>query len=104
MARPPAGTHNVATAADASDLDIAYRWNADDAVAAVDSDAKWGLSDNEARARLGRYGRNELEAETPVPRWRRFLAQFQDVLVLLLLAATAVSAGLWAFERDVALP
>ena len=47
---------------------------------------------------------NELAAEKPVPAWRRFLAQFQDVLVILLLVATAISAGLWAFERDAALP
>src|SRR5690606_17902735 len=33
-----------------------------------------------------------------------FLAQFQDVLVILLLIATAISAALWAIERDAALP
>ena len=50
------------------------------------------------------HGRNELAAEKPPPAWRRFLAQFQDVLVILLLVATAISAGLWAYERDAALP
>src|SRR5262249_19077547 len=49
-------------------------------------------------------GRNELAAEPPVPAWRRFLAQFRDVLVILLLIATVVSAVLWALERDTALP
>jgi P-type Ca2+ transporter type 2C len=39
-----------------------------------------------------------------VPGWRRFLSQFQDVLVILLLVATAVSVGLWFVERDTALP
>ena len=39
-----------------------------------------------------------------MPAWRRFLVQFQDVLVILLLVATAVSAALWAYERDAALP
>ena len=34
----------------------------------------------------------------------RFLAQFQDVLVILLLIATGISAGLWAYERDASLP
>ncbi|HYN10624.1 MAG TPA: S41 family peptidase [Vicinamibacterales bacterium] len=43
-------------------------------------------------------------AQQPVPAWRRFFAQFQNVLVILLLAATAISAGLWTFERDAALP
>ena len=54
--------------------------------------------------RLDRYGRNELTAEPPVPAWRRFLAQFQDVLVVLLLVATAISFGMWAYERDTTLP
>jgi Ca2+-transporting ATPase len=63
-----------------------------------------GLSSSEARARLERHGPNELAAEPPVPVWRRFAAQFQDVLVILLLAATAISAALWIYERDAALP
>lgn len=57
-----------------------------------------------AAYRLGRYGPNELETEKPVPAWRRFLAQFRDMLVILLLIATSVFVGLWAFERDSALP
>ena len=77
---------------------------AEDVVAALGSDAERGLTTQEAQARLGRYGRNELEAERPTPAWRRFLAQFQDVLVILLLVATAVSIGLWVYERDTALP
>ena len=60
--------------------------------------------DAEAQTRLARYGPNELVAEPPVPAWRRFLAQFQDVLVILLLIATAISVGLWLYERDTALP
>ncbi|MGH7559501.1 MAG: cation-translocating P-type ATPase, partial [Gemmatimonadales bacterium] len=40
----------------------------------------------------------------PVPAWRQFLAQFQNVLVILLLIATAISAALWLYERDSALP
>jgi Ca2+-transporting ATPase len=82
----------------------AYRASSADVVAALGTDARRGLSESEARARLERFGRNELAAEPPVPAWRRFLAQFQDVLVILLLVATAISAALWAYERDAALP
>ena len=39
-----------------------------------------------------------------MPGWRRFLSQFRDVLVILLLVATAVSVALWFVERDTALP
>jgi Ca2+-transporting ATPase len=45
-----------------------------------------------------------LSRQKPVPAWRKFLAQFEDVLVILLLIATLVSVGLWLFERDTALP
>jgi P-type Ca2+ transporter type 2C len=45
-----------------------------------------------------------LTAEKPVPAWRKFLAQFQDVLVILLLAASAISGVLWLYERESALP
>ncbi len=73
-------------------------------VAALRSDARQGLSHDEARVRLEQHGRNELAADPPVAAWRKFLAQFQDVLVILLLVATAISAGLWVYERDSALP
>jgi len=82
----------------------AYRQSVDEVLTALDADGRRGLSDGEARARLARYGPNELTAETPTPAWRKFLAQFQDVLVILLLVATAISAGLWMVERDSALP
>jgi Ca2+-transporting ATPase len=85
-------------------VSVAYRERIEDVVAALGSDAQRGLSDEEGRRRLQRDGRNELAAEKPIPAWRRFFAQFKDVLVLLLLAATAISVGLWALERDAALP
>jgi Ca2+-transporting ATPase len=81
-----------------------YQQRFEDVLAVLGTDARRGLSGEEARARLERHGRNELAAEKPVPAWRRFLAQFRDVLVVLLLVATAISAGLWLFERDAALP
>ena len=46
------------------------------------SDPTHGLSGPEARARLDKYGNNELEAKKPVPRWKKFLAQFQNILVV----------------------
>ena len=81
-----------------------YQQTADEVLAALGTDARLGLSETEAQARLERFGRNELTAEEPVPWWRKFLAQFQNVLVILLLIATAISAGLWLYERESALP
>jgi Ca2+-transporting ATPase len=81
-----------------------YRRSVEEVVAALGSDGRVGLTAAEARGRLESGGRNELAAEAPEPAWRKFLAQFQDVLVILLLAAAAISAGLWMYERESALP
>jgi Ca2+-transporting ATPase len=81
-----------------------YRQPVDQVLATLGTDARLGLSEAAARARLLHHGRNELIAEPPVPAWRKLLAQFQDALVILLLVATVISAGLWLYERDSALP
>ena len=54
-----------------------------------------GASDRDSRLarHVGHLGHHETGA-----------AQFRDVLVVLLLIATAISAGLWLYERDSALP
>ena len=83
---------------------VPYRQSADEVLAAFGANAQVGLAEEEARARLKRYGRNELTGEMPAPAWKKFLAQFHDPLVILLLLATLVSAGLWLIERDAALP
>jgi P-type Ca2+ transporter type 2C len=82
----------------------AYQQPIDEVLAALGTDARRGLSEGEAQARLKKYGKNELTAEKPIPGWRKFLGQFQDVLVILLLIATSISAGLWLYEREPALP
>ena len=71
---------------------------------ALGADSTGGLHQQDADARLGRDGPNQLTADDAEPWWRRFLAQFQDALVVLLLIATAISAGLWAYEREAAVP
>src|ERR1051326_151926 len=81
-----------------------YQRTVEEVLAEFNTDARRGLSDVEARTRLERYGRNELTADKPVPAWKKFLAQFKDVLVILLLIATAISAVLWVIERESALP
>ncbi len=94
----------MATVQSAAPVSIAYRQRIEDVVAALGTDAQHGLTDQDARTRLLRDGRNELAAQKPIPPWRRFVSQFQDVLVLLLLVATAISVALWATEREAALP
>jgi Ca2+-transporting ATPase len=53
-----------------------------------------GLAGEEARARLERYGPNELKAARRVSPWTILLEQFKNVLIVILLAATVLSAFL----------
>ena len=85
-------------------MTLPYQQGVDEVLAALGTDASRGLTDSEARLRLEKHGRNELAAEAPIPAWKKFLAQFQDILVVLLLIAAAISAALWIYERDAALP
>jgi P-type Ca2+ transporter type 2C len=94
----------MSTTPSQQDQITAYQQPVGEVLTTLDTDARRGLSAGEARARLARYGKNELTIEKPVPAWRKFLAQFQDVLVILLLIATGISAGLWLYERESALP
>jgi hypothetical protein len=63
-----------------NDQPTPYQQPVEAVLASLATDAQHRLSEAEAQARLVRYGRNELAAEEPVPRWRRFLAQFGDAL------------------------
>ena len=63
-------------------------------------DAARGLSAGEAQARLARYGKNELPPAPPTPAWRKFLAQFQNPLTVLLLVATLISFIAWLIEEE----
>ena len=69
-----------------------------DVARACGADLEAGLSSSEAAHRLARDGPNALRAAAPTPRWRRLLAQFQDPLIYLLLAAIAISLVAWAAE------
>jgi Ca2+-transporting ATPase len=83
---------------------LPYRQSAQVVLAVAGTDAAKGLTEPDARERLRRYGPNALAAERTTPAWRRFLAQFQDPLVILLLVATAVSFVAWLVERESAVP
>ncbi len=72
--------------------------------AALGVDVETGLSAQEAATRLAQSGPNELRAAPRAPAWRRVLAQFQDPLIYLLLAAVAVALVAWWVEGRVGWP
>lgn len=78
--------------------------DADQVAQALNVDPRTGLSSEEAKRRLDKFGPNELASAPPVPKWKKFLQQFQDPLVYLLLAATAISLVAWIIEKVNAAP
>lgn len=72
--------------------------DANNVAQALNVDPATGLSSDEAQRRLNTFGPNELASAPPVPKWKKFLQQFQDPLVYLLLAATAISLIAWIIE------
>lgn len=55
-------------------------------------EASTGLSTAEAKARLSKFGPNQVSDRQEQPLWLQFLARFKNPLVVLLLVASAISA------------
>ncbi|MBN2539820.1 MAG: cation-transporting P-type ATPase [Deltaproteobacteria bacterium] len=60
-----------------------------------------GLEAVEAARRIDQYGKNELTAKIEVPRWMLFVSQFKDLLVIILMAAAAISLIIGSFRDAV---
>lgn len=63
----------------------------DEVTRRLEVDPDIGLSAIEAAERLRRDGPNQLDEPPREPRWRAFLRQFTDLLIVILLLAAAVS-------------
>lgn len=72
--------------------DVLEHWN---------TSAHKGLSSEEARLRQQQFGSNELAQATPVPKWRKFLNQFNDLVIWILIVAS-ILAGLMDEWSDTA--
>ncbi|HHW83683.1 MAG TPA: cation-translocating P-type ATPase [Actinomycetales bacterium] len=64
----------------------------------MEVDPARGLASGEAARRLEAYGPNELVSAPREPAWKRFLKQFKDPLIYLLLGAILISAVAWIAE------
>lgn len=50
-----------------------------------------GLDDKTVSSLLAQYGRNELPIRKPMPGWKRFLNQFRNVLIYILIVSAVIS-------------
>ncbi len=82
----------------------AWRLDVVDVAEELDTDLRIGLTSAEVAARLASGGPNTLDAAVQVPAWRKFLAQFVNPLVYLLLVAVVVSLVAWMLDGSEGLP
>lgn len=70
---------------------------ANEAVGLLDSNTRSGLAAGEVSRRLAEFGRNRLPEGSKKGHWKRFLLQFKNILIYVLLAAGFVKlmVGLW---------
>ncbi|HNS73325.1 MAG TPA: HAD-IC family P-type ATPase, partial [bacterium] len=84
--------------------ELPYRQRCTRILELLNVEPKSGLGAAEAQQRSEKYGPNELPQEPPVPKWKKFFAQFTDPLTILLLVATVISFIAWMIERDSIIP
>ena len=71
--------------------DTAHMKSVADVIKMAAVDVNQGLSSDEVLARREKYGLNQLPTKERVPLWKRFIAQFDDKMVHILLAAAGIS-------------
>jgi len=71
-------------------------WHAMDAAKALkelDTDSHRGLTEEEVKKRIEKYGYNELQKEEGISTFTLFINQFKNILIIILLGATVLSAA-----------
>ena len=77
----------------------AYSYSKEDVVEELKTDSKNGLSVKEAEERLKKYGLNKLEEGKKTSFLMKFLKQFTEPMVIVLLLAALISFVIsWAFR------
>lgn len=75
----------------------------DDLISDLQADLENGLTDGQVLERRQQFGWNDFEVDKPEPIWKKYLGQFKDPLILLLLASAVISVITNEFEDAVSI-
>ncbi len=78
---------------------IYYGMTADEVAKDLGTSTEQGLSPEEVKQRLEKYGHNKLREKKRTPIWKIFLSQFKDTLVLVLILAAIVTAVIAVVDK-----
>ncbi|XP_075901927.1 calcium-transporting ATPase type 2C member 1 isoform X3 [Nelusetta ayraudi] len=87
----------VLTSRRASELPIS------EAACLLQADLQFGLSQPEVRRRRAYHGWNEFDISEEEPLWRKYISQFKDPLILLLLASAVISVLMHQFDDAISI-
>ncbi|KAK3515659.1 hypothetical protein QTP70_026415 [Hemibagrus guttatus] len=87
----------VLTSKRASELPV------NEVVCVLQADLQFGLSDAEVSRRRAYHGWNEFDISEDEPLWRKYLSQFKDPLIMLLLASAVISVVMRQFDDAVSI-
>lgn len=79
---------------------IAHSTDAKEVVSALSTNQSSGLTAKEAAARLEKYGANKLREKKKKTNFQRFIDQFKDAMILILIAAAIVSFVVICIEKN----
>ncbi len=68
-----------------------YRQSKEDVITQLDTDVKTGLTSQEAAQRLEEHGPNEIQESERTTTFQKFIAQFKDFMIIVLMVAAVVS-------------
>ena len=71
-----------------------------DTIHALQTDSQRGLTAKQVKQRQGQYGKNQLQEAKGKSLFRRFLSQFADFMVIILLIAAVISFATAFLEPD----
>lgn len=79
---------------------VAYNKNADELVKELSTDLEKGLSSSEVQQRAQKYGPNKLKEKKKKTNFQRFVDQFKDAMILILIAAAVISFVVACVEKN----
>ncbi|CAF3689003.1 unnamed protein product [Rotaria sp. Silwood1] len=83
--------------------DAACRVTSQEIIKILQTDAKLGLNENEILKRRKYYGLNDFEIDDDEPLWKKYLGQFKEPMILLLLASAFISLVMRQYDDAVSI-